>query len=251
MNWMMYHILLSKTLKAFSPDLCNSMASKSIIATGGQGWMDWYKITLTKTVIIISDRKLGVAKPTLRLCHREENKQHNKAFKTTVKTSALSWKQGTEKSHQNPTPPPNNCKKPAGICPENFFHTTTRTAGHGSLLARPNPARHKGRENTRGSRDKHPWALQCWAKVSRWSSYTTDEDTAVRCDLYFNFPCILVWGSCLWRTGPWQDPRVGRRLAGVSQKPPLNNTYPQHQFRKSFNASYFKQQFWRGNSNLH
>lgn len=94
--------------------------------------------------------------------------------------------------------------------------------------------------------------LQVFAQKwpSRWSSWIIAAGHWSWWDSYFNVACILVWGSCLWGTEQWLDPPAGRGLGAVRQKLPLSSTYSQW-FQRSFNASYFKQQFWRGNSNLH
>lgn len=85
-HWVMYHILLSKMLKAFSPDLCYSMASKSIITTGGQGMDGLMQNHSSKTIIIIiNDRRPGVASTAT-----EKRRNHRQSLQNNFKNSIFS-----------------------------------------------------------------------------------------------------------------------------------------------------------------
>lgn len=187
MNWMMYHILLSKMLKAFSPDLCNLMASKSIIATGGQGWMHWCEITWTKAVIIINDRKLRVAKPTLQFATEKRTNSRTRPSEHLQKLTGIhrnkGQKRATRTPHQLLTIADNQQAFSTGSCPENFFHTTTHTEGHSDLLARPNPAKYKVRRKQKVPKPNILEPCSVWARCPGDPLGSWMQNTAVGCDL--------------------------------------------------------------------
>lgn len=72
-SWVMDHILLSKMLKAFPPDLCNSVASKKHNYNWRAGMDGLMQNHLNKTIIITNDRKPGVASTAMekRTSHRK------------------------------------------------------------------------------------------------------------------------------------------------------------------------------------